>query len=360
MAVNGEIADNVSELSLQDPKEVAANAFTIGKRNYIVSNLPLAVSSLGEACELLSKIHGDTAPECAEAYYYYGKALLEIYRLESGVLGDVIDVDEKEEGEESREVSDIEEEDVEDLENDRVTENLKRKLEEKRGELEKGEDVEEDVEEAAKEEIPDSLQIAWEMLELAKVVLTKMLETKNDPETERMLCETYLVLGEVSLENEDFTQAVKDFTICLERRIKTLPADSRSIAEIYYQLGVAQCFELKFAESVHSLEAAIKVLQSRIVNLKADKEVNESNKKEIVDLEELIPDIKEKIIDTNEMKAESERKIKEALGLVSGDAANDAKPVNMISIKRKKPLDELLAEKGSSTPTNVDSTASAV
>ena len=50
----------------------------------------------GEACELLAQEFGDKAPECAEAYFYYGKALLEAARLEAGVLGN-IDTDESEE-----------------------------------------------------------------------------------------------------------------------------------------------------------------------------------------------------------------------------------------------------------------------
>ena len=33
--------------------------------------------------------YGDKAPECAEAYFYYGKALLEMFRLEAGVLGNI-------------------------------------------------------------------------------------------------------------------------------------------------------------------------------------------------------------------------------------------------------------------------------
>ena len=60
-----------------------------GKRHLLVQDIASAVASLGEACELLAVEFGDKAPECAEAYFYYGKALLEMFRLEAGVLGNI-------------------------------------------------------------------------------------------------------------------------------------------------------------------------------------------------------------------------------------------------------------------------------
>jgi len=193
----------------------------------------------------------------------------------------------------------------------------------------------------AEDEDPTNLQLAWEMLELAKVVYTKTAETSKDAELERRLCETYMVLGEISLENENYQQAVEDLTICLNKRIESLAADSRCIAESHYELGIAQGFDMKWDESVASLEAAIKVLETRIGNLKADTESPEESKKEVIELEALIPDIKEKITDTIEMKAESIRKIKEAVGFTSGSnssaasTSSDSKPVSSIAIKRK-------------------------
>merc|ERR1712228_628270 len=50
-----------------------------------------AVSSLAQACEMLSKQFGETDKECAEGYFYYGKALLELTRMESGVLGNALE-----------------------------------------------------------------------------------------------------------------------------------------------------------------------------------------------------------------------------------------------------------------------------
>jgi nuclear autoantigenic sperm protein len=57
-----------------------------GKRNLLVQDLTAAVSSLGQACEMLGKHFGETAKECGEPYFLYGKALLDLARAEAGVI----------------------------------------------------------------------------------------------------------------------------------------------------------------------------------------------------------------------------------------------------------------------------------
>ena len=91
---------------------------------------------------------------------------------------------------------------------------------------------------------------------------------------------------------------------------------------------------MKYEEAVDKLELAICVLKKRIDNLVNKTEsVDEAKKndafytreKEIAELEALIPEIKEKILDTNEMKEESVRKIaevKEQMGFGSGELHN--------------------------------------
>jgi len=402
----------------QSPEELKAAAFATlasGKRHLLVSDIPLAVTTLGEACELHSNVFGETAAEMAEVYFYYGKALLEMARLESGVLGNALDgVPEEDEGddgqvEDPEKLTEEEKEEVESKVIDALGENFEKHdkiakihqgvvngdgVEEEgddedesgdgeeaengeaaaeNGEKEKNgeeptasdEKAESDVEggekegedksaqDAEEEDDPSNLQLAWEMLELAKVVYTKTVETEKDNlEVGRRLCETYMVLGEVSLENENYPQAVEDLELCLARRVASLPSDSRCIAETHYQLGIAQGFDMKWEEAVVSLEAAIKVLETRVANLKASTESPDESKKEdalytrekeATELEALIPEIREKITDTNEMKAESLRKMREAVGFpaAGGSSAGASgssgspKPVASIAIKRK-------------------------
>jgi len=349
----------------QSPEELKAAAFATlanGKRHLLVSDIPLAVTTLGEACELHSNVFGETAPEMGEVYFYYGKALLEMARLESGVLGNALDGDGGEEEGDDDDSGDGEE--AENGEAGAVENGEKEKNgeesaapEEKADEsdVEGGEKEGEDqsAQDAEEEDDPSNLQLAWEMLELAKVVYTKTVETEKDNlEVGRRLCETYMVLGEVSLENENYPQAVEDLELCLARRVASLPADSRCIAETHYQLGIAQGFDMKWEEAVVSLEAAIKVLETRVSNLKSSTESPDESKKddalytrekEASELEALIPEIREKITDTNEMKAESLRKMREAVGFPAAGGSSDGasgssgspKPVASIAIKRK-------------------------
>merc|ERR1712208_232297 len=93
-----------------------------------------------------------------------------------------------------------------------------------------------------------NLELAWQMFELAKVIFSKAGNLTKE-------CESLTLLGEVSLENSNFKQAVEDLTTCLVKRMKALPADSRSIAETHYQLGVAQAHCEDFANAEKSLKA---------------------------------------------------------------------------------------------------------
>merc|ERR1712192_367449 len=44
-----------------------------------------------EVCEIFAKTHGVHAEVCAEPFFYYGKALLEMSKIESAVLGNCLE-----------------------------------------------------------------------------------------------------------------------------------------------------------------------------------------------------------------------------------------------------------------------------
>ena len=83
-------------------------------------------------------------------------------------------------------------------------------------------------------------ELAWKILELAKNAKSSI-----DPEVETRIWETYMLLGEVSIENQDYSQTMDDLNVCLQRQINVLPADSRLLSKTFYQLGLALGFRMR-------------------------------------------------------------------------------------------------------------------
>ena len=153
---NSKEASPVKVKTSTEVKEEAATFLVTGKRHMLVSDVPAAVTSLAQACELLSAQFGETAVECAESYFHYGKALLELSRLESGVLGNALE-GVPEEGEDANtsqfedpeKMTEDERNDVEKKVGEALEENfqsLQKKNEQKDGEKKDGEKVVKDGE----------------------------------------------------------------------------------------------------------------------------------------------------------------------------------------------------------------------
>merc|ERR1712156_197143 len=315
-----------------------------GKRALLVQDPNGAVTSLETASEKFGKIYGETGKECGEPYFYYGKALLELARLEAGVIDNGLEGEESEENSAEDEDDDEEEDEAEEEEKEggveseagpstsnEVEGDSEPKDNESVGSTEAGpssskEITDQNAQAQEEEEDPSNLQLAWEMLELAKSIFSKHADSLEaaDPvrlELESKLSETYQTLGEVSIENENYPQAIEDLTMCLRRTQDLLPEDNRSVAETHYQLGVALGFNTQFDEAVNALNDAISVLEKRVTNLKEKKESrdpstkdapaidDDTRLKEIAELEGLIPEIREKIADTKDMQQETLKKI---------------------------------------------------
>lgn len=211
-------------------------------------------------------------------------------------------------------------------------------------ETEEVEDVKDKEVSNKNDEEPSNLQLAWEMLEVAKVAYTKQIETgdaNKKGEHEERVCKVMMALGEVSIENENYCQAVEDLQMCLKKR-QAMPKDSRLVAETQYQLGVALGFNKQYEEAVESLNSAIQILKERVKNIKNEEKSSEAEKKEVEELESLIPEIEGKIADTEDMKKETEAKQKgEEVGFeVSASAKRDVETVSSIAVKRKADSDD--------------------
>ncbi|KAI9564754.1 hypothetical protein GHT06_008495 [Daphnia sinensis] len=401
--------------------EIAMNLLVQGRRHLLVSDIPSAIAALAESSQLLVEQYGEFADECADSYYYYGMALLEMARTNTDVLGDAVEgekenedsseSEDEENGDDEDESEEEEEEEEEKVANGVIktngeaeksveseckenvdgskeekssSENAEAKIESKEEDQGKSGDVEmkESSSEQTKENNSDikalgdidektevvskpkneskgkslkaagtatgdkvdsadedvtadevsNLQLAWEVFELAKNIYQRKAET--DPLAKPKLADALIRLAEVAIESENYASAIEDLQKCLDIQKASFPADSRSLAETYYQLGVAYTFTTEFKEAVNSFEAAASVIQLRIENLKnpAEKKPSMEEPKnlfhtiegEIEELETLLPDIREKIVDTIDLEKEALRKLAENGSSEPGTSTNSA------------------------------------
>lgn len=459
-----------------DPTELVSR----GKRNLLCREVPKAVNDLQEACSVLAEKYGEMGLECGEAYYLYGTSLLELSRLESGVLGNALDgvpeedettenpdnklnieesaamteeekekisdqildaMIEKEDEKKDEEKADEKKENGEKMDEDKQTgvdeqdggmstdevKDREKKVEEmiekevdKKKEVEvkkddsesekketdtsdkpadentaetktedKEEKMEEDGEEGTeeeeveeeetsqdegdkeKEEDVSNLQLAWEMLDLARVVYSKQ-ETK---EAKLKVADCHLKLGEVSLETDKYEEAINDISECLKIQKDLLDADDRRLAETNYQLGLAYNLHKKYDDAVAAFKTAVTVLEDRIGKLakivegESEQKEKDEAKQEMEELKEIMPDVKSKIEDSEDEKKLASKKQEEEgetsvgfgasssgaststaatpIPVKTAAASSDDKPVSDISHlmrKKRKPEDDATEE----------------
>nr|KAF6382965.1 nuclear autoantigenic sperm protein [Pipistrellus kuhlii] len=288
-------ADKVESL---DVDSEAKKLLGLGQKHLVMGDIPAAVNAFQEAASLLGKKYGETANECGEAFFFYGKSLLELARMENGVLGNALEGVhvEEEEGEKTEEslvenndnVDETEGSEEEDKENDKAEETPNDSILENKS-----------LQENEEEEI-GNLELAWDMLDLAKIIF-KRQETK---EAQLYAAQAHLKLGEVSVESENYVQAVEEFQACLNLQEQYLEAHDRLLAETHYQLGLAYGYNSQYDEAVAQFGKSIEVIEKRMAVL--DEKMKEAEgsrteyEKEIEELKELLPEIREKIEDAKE------------------------------------------------------------
>ncbi|KAF9218509.1 hypothetical protein BS17DRAFT_549896 [Gyrodon lividus] len=247
---------NTPEMTIETVLEHARRAFALKKYEQ-------AVEHYATALELQTKTHDEDAPEMADLYISYGKALLENAISQASVFGKEPEPgaieDEKstardgkgpilefgDEGEGEGETVDLFGQATNEVE------------EESEGGDEEGEEGEPE----------DDFNAAWEILELARAIYEKGKD--EDDEIKLKLADTYIALGDVSLETEKFDQAITDYSAGLALKVGLLPTSSRQIAEAHYKLSmVLDLTSGRLSDAIVHAEEALESVMQRIKELK--------------------------------------------------------------------------------------------
>ena len=96
-SINGKVDDETEDEAMKAEEtevtvETATDLMTKGKRDLFCDNPTQAVTTLSEACAQFDKVFGEGHVKCAKSYFWYGNALLELARIENGVLGNALQV----------------------------------------------------------------------------------------------------------------------------------------------------------------------------------------------------------------------------------------------------------------------------
>ncbi|KAG1907567.1 uncharacterized protein F5891DRAFT_1180582 [Suillus fuscotomentosus] len=243
------------------PDMTVETALEHARRAFALKKYEQAVEYYATALELQTRKQGEDAPETANLYFSYGKALLENAISQASVLGK----EQPENGDEAEgKLSG-------------TGANGKGPILSFSGDADEGIDLfgqaaiaeEEEGEEDAEAEDgepEDDFNAAWEVLELARAIYEKGKD--EDDEVKMKLAETYIALGDVSLETEKFDQAITDYSEGLALKLDLLPISSRQIAEAHYKLSIVlDLTSGRLSDAILHAEKALESVDARLAEL---------------------------------------------------------------------------------------------
>lgn len=203
----------------------------------------------------------------------------------------------------------------------------------------------EDEEQEEDQEEQSEFELAWEALDAARALFLLEIKEVGEDATkvkslETKLAETFDLLGEVSLESENFPQAAQDLLESLVLKEKLYKPSSSLISEGHFKLSLAYEF---CVEDPKSKDKAIKEMEKAIASVK--ERIKESETPDAT----LVKDLQTRLMELKKSKydeAIEQQKSDALLGLIGqdsdmkqqiaaalGGAANDISSL----VKKKKP-----------------------
>ena len=325
-------AETDESLELLDGKQLeerlgeARKAVIVGKYEDAIHLLPSCLASI-------TRTDGELCLGLAEPHYLYGRSLFECARSGSGVFGEGMLKETSKEGEDGEE-----------------------------GDSNRGDEICAETTEEGNETEPSNFELAWENLEVSRVICSKHLEEKRDESIAKILLEDLTCLGELQVETGCYEKATDDYMHCLQLLDKFPEIRSKELlGATHYSIGISCSLAGDHQLAVKAFESALEALN----DLLGEKEENST---EASSLKELVEEIKPRLAEAQEqMREKSERSHPVAKPLQSdeptssngdepcqvptnskGTISKDLGPVkvNDIShlVRKKRPADDSTAE----------------
>ncbi|KAH3678117.1 hypothetical protein WICMUC_001681 [Wickerhamomyces mucosus] len=276
-----------------------------GAKQYALKNYEKSSELYGEACEIYNTEFNDDDPDLL---YLYGKSLYQIAINKNEIFGaggdnnNNIGEDDGNLGNKDQDQDHDEDGDQDENLNSNYQFSTEVEEEEENQDQDDEEEDQDDNDREEEEEDKDQdqepqgqdqtdFEIAWEILDLSRSLFDKILSKLIKPQNLQDLSieynsinfkisEIYNLLGEISLEVENFENSIEDFKKSLDIKSQIFKFNHNYISEIHYKLSLAYEFQNN-SNNNDNIENAINHLQLSIDSIKQRDEIDNELIKEL-------------------------------------------------------------------------------
>ncbi|XP_019233464.1 PREDICTED: protein HGV2 isoform X2 [Nicotiana attenuata] len=321
-----------------------------------------AVECYSRALEIRVAHFGELAPECINAYYRYGRALLYKAQDEADPLVSVPKKDSESQQDSNRDGSvksavscESSVASISSTDEPGGSSNGKEKEEDDEEKDKEGdEDEESDAEDVAEgDEDETDLDLAWKLLDVARAIAEK-----HSGDTMEKV-DVLSALAEVALEREDLETSLSDYLKALSILERLVEPDSRHIAELNFRICLCLEIASKPQEAIPYCQKAVSTCKSRLQRLTDEiKLLSESTERsatnvdqiarqsssasqsdsvsaketEIETLTGLSAELEKKLEDLQQCMSNPSSILSDIMGLVSGKARSPEKAASSIAV----------------------------